>query len=122
MPHLRQALVVAGAIAAIGVSSASAAAPMKLSGTVGPGFSITLTQGGKPVKAIKAGTYTITVADKATIHNFVLVQQAGGKLSKQITGVPFTGTKTVTVKLTKGTYQYYCAPHQAAMFGNFKVT
>ncbi len=122
MPRLRHIAVLAVALAAIGVPSASAAAPIKLAGTVGPSFSITLTRAGKPVKALKAGRYTITVADKATIHNFVLVQQTGGKLSLQITAVPFTGTKSVTVTLRKGTYEYYCAPHQAAMFGTFKVT
>jgi len=120
------ALAVATAAAALVAALPAGAAPAaaatgKLSGVVGPGFSISLTQGGKPVKALKAGTYTITVSDKATVHNFVLEQQTGGSFSKEITTVPFTGTKTVTVTLAKGTYKYYCAPHESGMFGEFTV-
>jgi plastocyanin len=122
MPRLRSALVVLGAAAAVTVPSASAAAPAKLVGTVGPGFTITLTQGGKPVKSLRAGKFTITVADKASFHNFVLVQTAGGKLDQELTGVPFTGSRTVTLALTKGTYKFYCAPHEGGMFGTFTVT
>lgn len=113
----------AAAVAAASlVPAAGAAAPGKLAGTVGPGFTITLTQGGKPVTKLKAGRYTITVSDKATIHNFVLEQESGGKLDKQITTVPFTGTKTVTVTLAKGSYKYYCMPHESGMHGTFTVS
>jgi hypothetical protein len=51
------------------------------------------------VKTLKAGTYKFVVTDKASIHNFVL---EGPGVSRAITSVPFTGTKTVTVKLRKG--------------------
>ena len=43
-----------------------------LNGTVGPGFTITLTQGGKKVTKLKAGTYVFKIADKSKIHNFHL--------------------------------------------------
>ena len=115
------AVTAVAATAAVAIPSAVAAGPVKLAGTVGPGFTITLTQGGKPVKALKAGKVTITVADKASIHNFVLEQQSGGKLNQEITAVPFTGTKTVTLTLTRGKYKYYCAPHEGGMFGTFTV-
>lgn len=116
------ALAAAAAAAFVPVAVAQAAAPVKLAGTVGPGFTITLTQGGKPVKSLKAGKVTITVADKAAFHNFVLEQTSGGKLEQEITTVPFTGTKTVTVTLGKGTYTFYCAPHEGSMNGTFTVS
>jgi hypothetical protein len=87
---------------------------------VGPGFTIEVKQGGKDVKSLKAGTYKLVVQDKASIHDFHLI---GPGLSKVVTSVPFTGTKTVTVTLKRGTYRYQCDPHAASgMKGTFKVT
>ena len=91
----------------------------KLTGTVGPGFTITLKKGTAKVKTLKAGSYKITVNDKSNIHNFHL---KGPGVNKIITTTPFKGTKTVTVKLKKGTYKYVCDPHAAVMKGSFKVT
>ena len=94
---------------------------MKLKGTVGPGFSIKLTQNGHAVKTLKAGTYTFVISDKASIHNFVIEQEKGGKFEKALTSVAFTGTKTVKVKLRAGKWKYYCKPHEATMHGFFTV-
>ena len=62
--------------AALAVPAATAAlkapAANTLTGTVGPGFTIKLTQNGTPVKKLKAGKYTIKIADKAIDHNFHL--------------------------------------------------
>ena len=52
------------------------AAPTKLVATVGPGFTITLTKAGKKVTTLKPGTYSITVNDKSTFHNFHLTGPA----------------------------------------------
>lgn len=122
MPRLRSALVVLGAAAAVAVPSASAAAPVTLVGTVGPGFTITLIQNGKPVKTVKAGKVTFVVSDKANFHNFMLEQEWGTKVRQELTSVVFTGTKKATVTLVKGKYKYYCAPHETGMFGTFTVT
>ena len=123
--RLRIALIttVAALVGASAALSSPSAVP-KLKGTVGPGFTITLKKPGvaKKVTALKAGTYSITVVDKSSIHNFVLEKAKGGKFEKEITGVGFVGTKTVTVKLTKGKYEYYCTPHESSMFGFFVVT
>jgi plastocyanin len=100
------------ASAALGSSSAST-----LNGTVGPGFTISLKMGGKTVKSLKAGTYTFKIADKANIHDFALK----GPVSKTLTGVSFTGNKTVKIKLKKGKYTYYCQPHASTMHGSFTV-
>jgi plastocyanin len=99
--------------------TATASTP-KLVGTVGPGFTITVTKVGKKVKTLPAGTYTLTVNDKASIHNFEMDGPKG--YEKEFTKVPFKGSKTYTVKLVKGTYKYYCAAHESSMFGTFTVS
>ncbi len=48
-----------------------------LTGTVGPGFTISLKVNGKAVKSLKAGTYKFVVADKASIHGFTIEQETG---------------------------------------------
>jgi plastocyanin len=111
------ALAIASLALAAPTFAEAAAAP--LTGTVGPGFTITLAQGGKKVASLKPGSYSIKVTDKAAIHDFHLL---GPGVDKVITTVPFQGTKRVTVTLKKGTYTYQCDPHAAAgMKGTFKV-
>jgi plastocyanin len=123
----RTHLVAIAALAAFVLPSASAlgaqsalGSPPKLTGTVGPGFTIVLTQNGKKVKALKAGTYTFVITDKSPNHNYNLDGPNGW--SKDFTTVPFVGTKTFTVTLKKGKYKYYCQPHESFMFGNFTVS
>lgn len=101
------------------VTATGIGATPKLSGTAGPGFTITVKQAGKTVKTLKAGTYQLTVADKSSIHNFHLF---GPGVNKKTT-VPFTGTQTWTVKLKPGKYTYQCDIHVASgMKGSFRVT
>jgi plastocyanin len=109
------------AVSAIAFARPATSPPPKLTGTVGPGFTISLTAGQKKVTTLKAGRYTFVILDKASIHNFVLEQQSGGKFEQQLTAVPFKGTKTVTLTLTKGKWKFYCAPHESSMFGFFVV-
>ena len=118
---VRRLLSVLAVIVAIGAGSGAAAAkPIPLAGSVGPDFVITLkTAGGKPVKTLKAGTYAITVNDRAAIHMFHLI---GPGLNKVITDIGFRGKKTVVVKLKPGKYIYQCDPHKSAMKASFLVT
>ena len=109
----------AAALALIPTAGASPKALPKLTGTVGPGFTITLKRGTAKVTVLKAGFYNLTVADKASIHNF---QIEGPGLDRAVTTVGFTGTKTVRIHLRKGKYKYYCKPHESSMFGFFNVT
>jgi plastocyanin len=106
----------AAALALAVVSSASAAT---LIGTVGPdsSFKITLTMGGKAVKSLKAGKYTVVVKDTAATHNFHL---KGPGVNKS-TSVGGKATSTWTLTLKKGTYQYVCDPHASFMKGSFTV-
>jgi plastocyanin len=118
MFRFRTLLLLAALGSALAVTAPAGAALPKLVGTVGPGFTITLKRFGKPLASLKAGTYSITVSDKSNIHNFHL---RGPGVNKQITAVGFVGTKTITVKLTKGVYRLVCDPHATTMKGSFKV-
>jgi plastocyanin len=118
MSHLRASIAVAALALALIAASAQATTSAKLVGTVGPGFTITLTKGGTKVAKLKPGTYKITVRDRAATHDFHLV----GPGVNKTTGVSFTGSVVWTVKLKKGTYKYQCDPHASFMKGSFKVS
>ena len=118
MFRTRLALVALLGAALVFVASASAAVPT-LTGTDGPGFTITLKKGKTKVTSLKAGKYKIVVKDLSNIHNFHLT---GPGLNKK-TGISFTGETTWTIKLKPGTYTYQCDPHASSgMKGHFKVT
>jgi plastocyanin len=111
------------AVAAAAYSSGALARPAAtpiLTGTDGPGFTITLKLKGKAVKTLKAGTYKVVISDKSAIHGWSLDGPHG--FAKDISPVPFTGSKTVTLKLKAGSYKFYCPAHESTMFGHFKVT
>ena len=113
-------LIVIAALAALTLTALSeAAAPPKLVGLVGPGFTITMKRFNKPLKTLKAGRYTITVSDKSSIHNFRI---KGPGLNKEITTVGFVGTKSVIVTLKKGRYTFVCDPHFTSMKGTITVS
>ena len=118
----RKTLVVTAAIAVTlsvaGAALSRGSATPVLTGTDGPGYTITLKKGGRPVRMLEPGRYSITVADKSNIHNFHL---KGPGLNKEITTVGFVGTKTVILALKKGTYTFVCDPHFTSMKGSFKV-
>jgi hypothetical protein len=120
----RMALVLAAllgvaSIAAVGALGQQTMSAPKLNGETGPGFKIEVTRNGKDVKMLTAGKYTFVVQDKSTIHSFALDGPHG--FAKDFTTVPFKGTKTVTINLKAGRYKYYCAAHEATMFGHFTV-
>ena len=121
---LRLAVVAAAAVSTVVLfaGAAGAASHPQLVGVVGQNdaFKISLSQGGKVVKTLAAGTYTIVIHDDSSIHNYELDGPHGK--SWTFTTVPFTGTKTVTLKLAPGAYKAYCAPHESVMFQHFTVT
>jgi len=108
------------AVVALGAAAAVQAAPAvtTLKGTVGPGFTITLTKGGAKVTSLRHGRYRIVISDKSPIHNFHL---SGPGVNKS-TSIGGTGKTTWTVTLKKGTYRYVCDPHASTMKGSFRVT
>ena len=111
-------LVAIAATAALLAVPAALAGTPTLNGTVGPGFTITLTQGGKKVSKLKAGKYVFKIADKSNIHNFHLT---GPGVNKK-TSVSFKGSTSWTITLKKGTYKYVCDPHASFMHGSFTVS
>jgi plastocyanin len=110
-------LTLIGVLALAG--SAAAATPSKttLVASVGPGFTISLTKGGKRISSLKPGAYVIRVSDKSSFHNFHL---RGPGVNKS-TPVGFTGSRTFNVRLRKGTYRYQCDPHRGQMKGSVTV-
>ena len=94
-------------------STLAAGSAKPLTGTVGPGFTITMNK-----KTVEAGTYVITLHDLASIHDFHLT---GAGVDKK-TSVAGTGTTKWIVKLKKGTYRFVCDPHRSIMHGLLKVT
>jgi plastocyanin len=119
MTRTRLTLAGVSAVALVAVAPLGAApSATNLTGTVGPGFTITLKKGTTKVTKLKPGAYTITVNDKSSIHNFHLT---GPGVNKK-TSVSATGTKKWTVTLKKGTYKFVCDPHATTMKGSFKVS
>jgi plastocyanin len=109
--------IAAAALAATG--SGSAATAKTVNGTVGPGFTITLTMQGKNVTKLKAGTaYRFVISDRSSIHDFRL---SGPGVNRVLTSVEFTGTKSFVLKLKKGSYRFVCDPHAGIMHGRFLV-
>ena len=119
MIQFRTMLVAAFATVALLAATPGQAATKKLQATVGPGFTITLKLGGKAVKSLKAGSYTISVSDKSNIHNFRL---KGSGVNKD-SGVARVGSMTWKVTFKKGKkYTFVCDPHASSMKGTFTVT
>jgi hypothetical protein len=88
------------------------------------GFTIVLTEDGKPVTSLRPGTYWLTVTDNCKNHNFELRSCPGsdspcdpnsGGIEQQITPIDdpntangATGTVTVEIHLVHGTYRLLC--------------
>jgi hypothetical protein len=118
MATIRVVLAATVVLAVLGAAGGAGAQGQTLTGVVGPGFTIKLTDStGAPVKQLEPGTYTIQVQDLSAQHNFHLT----GPGVDQATEVETTGTVTWTVTFTAGTYHFQCDPHQTAMFGDFTV-
>jgi plastocyanin len=73
---------------------------------------------GRPLKAVKAGTYRIKIEDKATVHNFRLK----GPGVNKATSVSRRAETIWTVRLLPGKYTFRCDPHASRMRGSFRVT
>jgi plastocyanin len=120
MTRTRSLLLGATAAAALAVTGGGMAASAKtVNGTVGPGFTITLTMQGKKVTNLKAGTaYRFVISDRSDIHDFHL---SGPGLNRVLSSVEDTGTKSFVFRLKKGTYRFICDPHSPIMHGSFRV-
>jgi Copper binding proteins, plastocyanin/azurin family len=92
---------------------------LALSGSVGPGFEISLfPTGGDQPSALTPGSYELTVEDLSSAHNFHFTGPGGVDVS---TSVAEEGTETFTVELEAGTYEFVCDPHASQMNGSIDV-
>ena len=120
--------VSAGLVAGCGGSSSGKTAspgpvqhPASLVGVVGhnDAFSISLTDpSGQAISNLQAGTYSLTIKDESSLHNFHLT----GNGVDKATSIGSTGTSTFSVAFTPGTYTFVCDPHSSTMKGKFTVT
>ena len=107
----RTAVLAVVALTALAAALPVFAQTVKLTGTVGPGFTISMK------KPTKAGKIRLVVSDKSSIHNFRLK----GPNVNVSTSVPAIGSKTFTVTLKKGKYTFLCDPHPTTMKGSFTI-
>jgi hypothetical protein len=113
--------IAAGLLALPGLARAGPPVLVARAGLHGS-YTISLrTPGGKLVKTLPAGTYTIVVHDYSKLHNFALGSQTANK-RLFTTGIPWVGTRSYTLKLVPGHYAYACSAHFQTMNGRFVVT
>ena len=118
-PTLTSAVAAVACGFALAGTSPAAPAPKAVQGSVGPGFTISLTAGGKTVSKLKAGVpYRLVINDRSSIHDF---QLTGPGMNRMLTSVDFMGTKSFVLTLRKGVYRFFCDPHAAVMHGSFRV-
>lgn len=84
-----------------------------LSGSVGPGFDISL----DGTDGLTPGSYTLVVGDRSPAHNFHLT----GPGVDVSTGVGAEGEKSFQIELQAGEYRFVCDPHASQMNGSFTV-
>ena len=95
--------------------------PSSLIGVVGhnDAFSISLTDPtGQAISHLQAGTYSLTIKDESTLHNFHLTGDGVDKA----TSIGSTSTSTFSVTFKPGTYKFVCDPHSSSMHGKFTVS
>jgi plastocyanin len=112
MKRMHIAVPTVAALLAIPFAASALAAATPLTGTVGPGFTISMK------KPTKAGSFKLTVNDRSSIHNFHIT---GPGVNKK-TSVGATGKTTWTLTFRKGTYRFVCDPHASSMKGSFKLS
>jgi hypothetical protein len=78
------------------------AQPVRLTGSVGPGRSITMRDSAGRLSAVDAGPVILTVTDRTKAHNFHLT----GPGVNRKTGVAFRGRVTWRLTLRPGRYTY----------------
>ena len=118
MTRVRIALAAAVLLAVALPGGSAGQSATRLIGTVGPGFTITLTDAnGTRVTQLQPGAYQIEIDDRSEMHNFHLT----GPGVNEATAVPFVGRTTWNVTLQNGIYTFLCDPHPTDMRGTFTV-
>ena len=100
------------ALPAAAIFLPGAAASHTMNGSVGPGFTISLTG---TAGLVPGEEHEIVVDDLGDFHNFHLLG------TPVVTGIETTGASTFKVTLPEGRYTYQCDVHPASMRGTFTV-
>lgn len=95
-------------------TTASGGDSTTLTGSVGPGFDISL----DGTDGLTAGDYTLVVDDQSSAHNFHLTGPGGVDVS---TDVSADGEESFELTLEPGEYRFLCDPHASSMNGTFTV-
>lgn len=82
-------------------------------GGVTPAGKVTLAFNGKSVANLKAGRYTVKVADKSSSSG-VMFQKAGRSALTAVTGPMFVGKRSAEIKLTPGKWNVVPRPGKTA--------
>jgi hypothetical protein len=93
------------------------AQPTRLTGSVGPGRSITVRDSAGRISTIDAGAVILTISDRTKTHNFHLT----GPGVNRKTGVKFRGRVTWRLTLRPGRYTYR-SDKSAKLRGSFTAT
>ena len=89
-----------------------------LEAITGSDFAIALVDASfSPVVQLEPGTYTVRVDDRSPDHNFRL----NGPGVNVATALGEVGRREFTVRLTGGTYSFFCDPHTQTMLGEVRV-
>jgi hypothetical protein len=114
----RSFAVLAAVALALVVAGMAGADGAPLSGSVGPGYAISLKDAeGSAITHLDAGPVTLTVDDKSDEHNFHL----RGPGVDVTTGIDEIGSQTFALSLVDGTYTFVCDAHPTRMKGSFTV-
>jgi len=97
-------------------SSASSTIKVALSAT----DKLTVTLGGKALKRLPAGTYTIVVSDRSAKRD-VSLRRIGGN-GTILTPKAFVGTRQSAVDLTTGQWKLFSAANEGGVFSFFTVS
>ena len=118
MTNRTRALCIAAVAAAAALLPNAAWAATRLTATVGPGFTIALSNpDGSRVTHLDRGEYEIAVSDRSPEHNFHLL----GPGADMRTEVEEVTSALWTVTFTDGIYVFQCDPHANTMTGRFAV-
>jgi len=105
------------AVSGLLLAATAGAESAPLQGSVGPGFTISLSANGAKVTHLEAGSYPLSVDDKSDEHNFHIFGPGGVDAKTDIAG---TGPSTFNLTLVDGKYSFVCDAH-VSMNGSFTV-
>jgi len=112
--------VVSTPIAVQSTKTASSSASSTIKVALAANDKLTVTLGGKALKKLPAGSYTVVVSDRSAKRD-VTLRRIGGS-GTLLSPKAFTGTKRLDVDLSAGQWKLYSAANEQGVFSFFTVT